>query len=73
MNSYEYELIVDGKLLSRFWLNKCDGKDAKFIANALLNDKTRWQYSEGGCFWQKETQDGRRCYIEIVSIGIPNG
>ena len=67
MNSYEYELIVDGKLLSRFWLNKCDGKDAKFIANALLNDKTRWTLIYAKAvpmiilpFGNKETQDGRQ-------------
>ena len=78
MNSYEYELIVDGKLLSRFWLNKYDGKDAKFIANALLNDKAYWKLmyrdhpNDGSTVWGKATVDGRNCYLEIVAIGIPN-
>ena len=76
MNKYEMELMVDGKLLARFWTKQDNGKDAKFVGNALLNDNNRWQlmyalHHEKYGVWTKETQDGRTCYLEIVSVGIP--
>ena len=72
MNKYEMELIVDGKLLSRFWTKEDNGKDAKFIANALLNDTNRWclkyaLHHEKSGVWFKQTQDGRTCYLEMTS------
>ena len=76
MNKYEMELIVDGKLLARFWTKEDNGKDAKFIANSLLNDKKRWQlmyalHHEKSGVWTKQTENNRICYLEVASVGIP--
>ena len=72
MKRYEYELIVDGKLLSRFWTKVDNGRDGKFIANAILNDSKRWHVQYAGV-WAKETADNgtsaianKTCYLEIV-------
>lgn len=67
---YRFELIVDGKRLAEFHTKDNNGKDAKFVSNALLNDSNCWMsmypLHRGIDVWTKETVDGRTCYLELI-------